>query len=79
MDNLELSEKVRRLSDENERLKLTFEEIRTAIAPFVQNKKPSMARAAEQQLVHDVRNVLNELGLLRALVPDDEPGDAPAR
>lgn len=72
MDNNELALKVRLLTEENERLKMTFEEIRKAIAPFLEHKNPSMPRTPEQQLLHDVRNILNELGLLRALMPNDE-------
>ena len=72
MDNQELELKVQKLTAENERLKLTLEDIRKSIVPFLEHKNPSMPRTPEQQLVHDVRNILNELGLLRALMPDDE-------
>jgi hypothetical protein len=73
MDNAELEQKLRELSEANERMRTTLDEVRRAIDPFLEAKKPSQPRAFEQQLLHDVRNILNELGLLRALVPNDEP------
>lgn len=66
------SEKLRELSEENLRMKATLKEIEQAIAPFLERRKPSQPRSFEQQLIHDVRNILNELGLLRALVPADD-------
>ena len=75
MNDTDQAEKARQLGEENQRLRSTFEEIRRAIEPFVEKKSPSAPRTPEQQLIHDVRNVLNELGLLRALVPTDEESD----
>jgi DUF438 domain-containing protein len=73
MDKGEVEQKLQVLSEENERMRAALQEIRHAIDPFLEQKKPSAVRTFEQQLVHDVRNILNELGLLRALVPNDEP------
>ena len=70
---VELEQKVKDLAEANQRMNAALEEIRRAIDQFLEKKAPSANRAFEQQLVHDVRNVLNELGLLRALVPNDEP------
>jgi len=69
----DLTENMQRLSEENARMKETLEEIERAIAPFLEKRKSSQPRKFEDQLLHDVRNILNELGLLRALMPDDEP------
>jgi hypothetical protein len=73
MDNAELEQKVRELEDANTRMRAALDEVRRAIDPFLEKRNPSQPRTFEQQLIHDVRNVLNELGLLRALVPNDEP------
>ena len=73
----DLADKVQRLSEENARMKATLDEIERAIAPFLENHAPSQQRKFEDQLLHDVRNILNELGLLRALMPDDEPENGP--
>lgn len=63
------------LTEENRQMRAALEEIRTAIEPFLERRGPVPSRAPERQLVHDVRNILNELGLLRALVPgEDEQG-----
>jgi uncharacterized protein YydD (DUF2326 family) len=72
MAEKDAAEKMQALSEENLRLKNTLQEIERAIEPFLQKHKPSQPRSFEQQLLHDVRNILNELGLLRALVPSDE-------
>ena len=58
-------------------MKSTLEEIERAIEPFLERRKSSQPRSFEEQLLHDVRNILNELGLLRALVPTDEPENGP--
>ena len=75
MAEKDAAEKIRELTEENQRMRTTLEEIDRAIEPFLQKHRQSQPRSFEQQLLHDVRNILNELGLLRALVPsDDEPG-----
>ncbi len=66
------AERIRELTEENERMKATLQEIARAIEPFLEKRKPSQQRSFEQQLLHDVRNILNELGLLRALAPGDD-------
>ena len=75
MSNSDQADKVRQLEEENRKLRSALDEVRRAIDPFLERKSPSAPRSAEQQLLHDVRNVLNELGLLRALVPTDEESD----
>ena len=66
---------IEELAEENGRMGAALDEIRTAIEPFLERRGPVPSRAPERQLVHDVRNILNELGLLRALVPgEDEQG-----
>lgn len=72
MSQAELAERVQTLTQENERMRVTLQEIEQAISPFLERRKPSQMRTFEQQLLHDVRNILNELGLLRALVPSDD-------
>jgi hypothetical protein len=72
MDQADLNEKVRILSEENTRLKATLQEIHDTIASVLDKHKALPSRPFEQQLLHDVRNVLNELNLLRALVPDED-------
>lgn len=75
MAEKDAAEKIRELTEENQRMRETLEEIDRAIEPFLQKHRQSQPRSFEQQLLHDVRNILNELGLLRALVPsDEEPG-----
>lgn len=75
MADNDAAEKIRQLTEENQKMKVTLQEIERAIEPFLQKHKPSQPRSFEQQLLHDVRNILNELGLLRALVPsEDESG-----
>ena len=65
--------KIQQLSAENTRMRATLADIESAIEPFLDRRKPSQPRTFDQQLLHDVRNILNELGLLRALVSSDEP------
>lgn len=65
-------QRVEELTAENRQLRATLDEIRVAIEPFLERRGPAPARTPERQLVHDVRNILNELGLLRALVPGEE-------
>lgn len=72
MSDSELESKVRELTETNARLKATLDEIREQITPYIPKHPPTQNRTYEQQLLHDLRNVLNELGLLRALVPGDE-------
>ncbi len=60
------------LAEENARLKAVLDEVQKAIEPFLERRKPTQLRSFDQQLLHDLRNVLNELGLLRALVPGEE-------
>lgn len=74
MTEAELNERVRQLTEENARLKATLQEVRATIVSVIGERKPTKDRTFEQQLLHDLRNVLNELNLLRALVPDDESG-----
>lgn len=71
-DNTVDQAEIDQLQDENAKLKATLDEIQRTIEPFLEKKKPSQPRTFEQQLLHDVRNILNELCLLRALVPGDE-------
>ena len=59
------------LTEENKQMHAALDEIRTAIEPFLERSGPVPSRAPQRQLVHDVRNILNELGLLRALVPNE--------
>jgi hypothetical protein len=77
MADSDAAEKVQELTAENQRMKSTLQEIERAIEPFLQKNKPSQPRSFEQQLLHDVRNILNELGLLRALVPSDDDQGQP--
>ena len=72
MDQSDVNEKVRQLTEENARLKATLQEIHATVISVLGERKPTMSRSFEQQLLHDLRNILNELNLLRALVPDDE-------
>lgn len=72
MDQSDLSDKVRQLSEENARLKATLQEVHSTIVSVIGERKPTQPRTFEQQLLHDLRNILNELNLLRALVPDEE-------
>lgn len=68
-------QRVEELTEENRQMRAALDEIRTAIEPFIERRGPVPSRSPERQLVHDVRNILNELGLLRALVPgEDEQG-----
>ena len=60
------------LAEANARMRATLEEIQKAIEPFLGDHKTTHPRTFESQLLHDVRNILNELGLLRALVPGEE-------
>lgn len=75
MDASDLNGKVQQLTEENTRLKATLQEVQTTIASVLGERKAIPSRTFEQQLLHDLRNVLNELNLLRALVPDEEPGN----
>ncbi|GEM_PF-6614904 len=75
MDASDLNEKVRQLTEENTRLKGTLQEVHTTIVSVLGERKAIPSRTFEQQLLHDLRNILNELNLLRALVPDEEPGN----
>ncbi len=74
MDQTHMNAK--QLAEENARLKAALEDIQKAIEPFIERRKPTQSRTFEQQLLHDVRNVLNELGLLRAPVPGEESGNS---
>ena len=64
--------RIEELTEENRQMHLALDEIQTAIEPFIERSGAVASRAPQRQLVHDVRNILNELGLLRALVPDEE-------
>jgi len=59
------------LAEENARLRKALDEIRDVIQPYLGPVQPTN-RLPERQAVHDVRNLVNELGLLRALVPGDD-------
>lgn len=72
MDEQSPERRIQDLTDENQKLRAALDEIRTAIEPFLERHGPVPSRTPERQLVHDVRNILNELGLLRALVPGEE-------
>ncbi len=72
MDQSDLNEKVRELSEENARLKAALEEVHSTIMSVLGERKATLSRPFEQQVLHDLRNILNELSLLRALVPDEE-------
>lgn len=72
MDQSELNEKVRQLTEENNRLNATLQEVHRTIVSVMGERKSAVSRTFEQQLLHDLRNILNELNLLRALVPDEE-------
>jgi hypothetical protein len=66
-------EQGQQLTQENERLRAALEEIKAQIEPYLNAERGQAAeRPFERQVVHDVRNILNELGLLRALVPNDD-------
>lgn len=70
MDDAQMQQELEKLT--TDQLKNALVEIREAIDPFLSANPSSQVRSFDRQLVHDVRNILNELGLLRALVPDDE-------
>jgi hypothetical protein len=74
MDQPDSDDMVRRLADENARLKATLHEVHSTIVSVLGERTAAPSRPFEQQLLHDLRNVLNELNLLRALVPDEGPG-----
>lgn len=72
MDQANLDDKVRELKEENARLKATLQEVHSTIISVLGERKPILSRPFEQQVLHDLRNILNELSLLRALVPDED-------
>lgn len=59
------------LLEENRKLRQALDEISAVIQPYL-GPKQAASRPPERQAVHDVRNLVNELGLLRALVPGDD-------
>lgn len=75
MDQPDLNEKVRQLTEENTQLKATLQEVHKTVVSVMGERKSAVSRTFEQQLLHDLRNILNELNLLRALVPDEESGN----
>ena len=62
-----VAEKVRTLSSENQQLRAEverYEKVQQEVAMLLKAKNPS-------HIVHDLRNVLNELALLKAVVGEE--------
>ena len=73
MDQRDSDDSARKLAEENARLKAILREVHSIIASTLGECKAVPTRPFEQQLLHDLRNILNELNLLRALVPEEDP------
>lgn len=71
MEDYQQNDKLRELSEQNERMHLAMDDIRRTIDPFL-GEQAANIESPERRLVHDVRNIVNELGLLRALMEKDE-------
>jgi hypothetical protein len=71
MENPQMQDTLRDLTEQNQRMLVAMEDIRRAIDPFL-GESTAKNESPERRLVHDVRNIVNELSLLRSLAETDE-------
>jgi hypothetical protein len=74
-DGLGLNDQVRALLEENRQLRAELDGLRGQVARMerVEREVMTLVKApTREKIVHDLRNVLNELVLLRAIAGEDE-------